>query len=365
MKRRNQILAGLLGAQIVLIVLVFLPRLLPSQNQSGPLLGSVQASDIVKLTISDKDGKTVTLAKQGTDWNLPDFENYTAKSEQVTQFLNKLIGIKTDVLATNTVSSLKRLQVADDDFVRKVDLQGADGMVHTLYLGTPSGGGANHVRLGGQNNVYVARGINAFEAANDVNGWINLTYLSVPQSNVMSASIENAQGKFEFSNNANVWTMKGLPGGTQFNQTALTGLLGRLGSLAMISPLGKAAKPEYGFDKPSATVTVVVSDTNSTKVYTLKIGAKDSEGNYPAISSDSTWYVKVPAASVEPFLNAKTESFLVQPTPAPAGTSQPIPPVTATPILEATPTLTATESLTSTTSITATAPLTPTATPKP
>jgi hypothetical protein len=68
MKRRNQILAGLLGAQIVLIALVFLPRVLPSQNQSGPLLGNVQASDIVKMTISDKSGKALTLAKQGADW---------------------------------------------------------------------------------------------------------------------------------------------------------------------------------------------------------------------------------------------------------------------------------------------------------
>jgi hypothetical protein len=365
MKRRNQILAGLLGAQIVLIVLVFLPRVLPAQNQSGPLLGNVQASDIVKMTVSDKDGKSLTLAKQGADWTLPDFENYTAKSDQVTQFITKLIGIKTDVLATNTASSLKRLQVADDDFVRKIDLQGADGNVHTLYLGTASGGGANHVRLGGQDNVYVARGINAFEAAADVNGWITPTYLSVPQNNILSASIENAQGKFEFSNNANVWSMKNLPSGAQFNQQELIALLARLGSLNMQSPLGKDARPEYGLDKPSATVTAVVSDTNSTKVTTLKIGARDSAGNYPVISSDSTWYVTVPAASVEPFINAKTDTFLVQSTPVPAGTVQPEAPVTATPVLEVTPTLTATESLTPTAPIATTSTLTPTATPKP
>ncbi len=363
MKRRNLILAGLLGAQILLIALVFLPRLLPSQNQSGPLLGSVQASDIVKMTVSDKDGKTVTLAKQGADWILPDFENYTSKSDQVMQFLSKLTGIKTDVLATSTAGSLKRLQVADDDFVRKVDLQGADGKVHTLYLGTASGGGANHVRLGGQDNVYVARGINAFEAATDANGWINPTYLSVPQSNILSASIENAQGKFDFANNANVWTMKNLPGGAQFNQEELLSLLARLGSLNMQSPLGKQAKPEYGLDKPSATVTAVVSDTNATKVYTLKIGAKDGEGNYPVISSDSTWYVKVPGASVEPFITAKTETFLVQATPTPEAALPPTP--TELPTLEATPTLTATEASTPTAPITATAPLTPTARPTP
>ena len=365
MKRRNQILAGLLGAQIVLIVLVFLPRLLPAQSQSGPLLGSVQAADIVKMTISDKDGKTVTLAKPGADWTLPDFENYTANSDQVAQFIGKLIQIKTDVLETNTASSLKRLQVADDDFVRKIDLQGKDGTVHTLYLGTASGGGANHVRLGGQDNVYVARGINAFEAATDVNGWINPTYVSVPQNNILSASIENAQGKFEFSNNANVWSMKNLPSGAEFNQQELITLLDRLGSLNMQSPLGKEAKPEYGLDKPSATVTAVVSDTNSTKVTILKIGAKDSAGNYPVISSDSTWYVTVPAASVEPFVNAKVDTFLVQATPAPQGILPspaatlltPQIPVTATPLPAVTPLPPAT--------ITATTSLTPTATPKP
>ncbi|HTP07078.1 MAG TPA: DUF4340 domain-containing protein [Anaerolineae bacterium] len=359
MKRRNQILAGLLGAQIILIVLIFLPRMLPAQNQSGPLLGNVQASDIVKMTVSDNVSHTITLAKQGNAWTLPDFENYPAKSDQVSQFVDKLIGIKTDVLATNTASSLKRLQVADDDFVRKIDLQGSDGTVHTLYLGTASGGGANHVRLGGQDNVYVARGLNAFEAATDANGWINPTYLSVPQNNILSASIENAQGKFEFSNNANVWSLKNLPSGAQFNQQELLTLLATLGSLNMQSPLGKTAKPEYGLDKPSATVTVVISDANSSKVDILKIGAKDSAGNYPVISSDSTWYVTVPAGSVEPFINAKLDTFLVQPTPTPQGAlpaptetlPMPTSPVTATPIATAT--------------ITATTPLTPTATPQP
>jgi hypothetical protein len=127
----------------------------------------------------------------------------------------------------------------------------------------------------------------------------------------------------------------------------------------MQSPLGKEAKPEYGLDKPSATVTAVVSDTNATKVYTLKIGAKDSQGNYPVISSDSPWYVKVPGASVEPFINAKTETFLAQATPTPEAPLPPTP--TAIPALEvpvtATPVPTA--------SITATTPLTPTATAKP
>ncbi len=344
MKRRNQILAGLLGAQIILSVLVFLPRVLPAQSQSGPLLGNLQASDIVKVTLTEKNGNGLTLAKQAAGWTLPQFEDYAANGDQVTRFLGQLVGIKTDVLATNTASSLKRLQVADDDYVRKIDLQGADGTVHTLYLGTASGGGANHVRLAGQDNVFVARGINSGEAATDVGAWINQTYLSVPQNNILSATIENAQGKFELSNKANVWSMQNLPHGGQFNQEAVISLLARLGSLTMMRPLGKEAKLEYGLDKPSVTVTVVVSDTNNTKVYTLKVGAKDSEGNYPVISSDSPWYVRVAPFNVEPFITAMVDTFLLEQTPTPEAT----PSSSALPTLEATPELTPTAPITAT-----------------
>jgi hypothetical protein len=212
----------------------------------------------------------------------------------------------------------------------------------------------------------VARGINSVEAGTAVSNWIDPKYVSVPQNTILSASIENANGKFEFANNTNTWSMKNLPSGAQFNQNALVGLVGRLGALNMLSPLGKEAKPEYGLDKPSATVTVVISDANASKVTVLKIGAKDSDGNYPVISSDATWYVKVPAASIDPFVNATLDTFLVQATPTPAAA---LPTPEALPTLEATPTLAATELPTTTTPISATTPVMPTAmptaTPKP
>ena len=102
-----------------------------------------------------------------------------------------------------------------------------------------------------------------------------------------------------------------------FNPDSVVTLLSRLSSINMVKPLGKTAKPEYGLDAPSATITAVVSDTASTKVVTLKIGAKDASGNYPVISSDSTYYVSVAASYVEGFINATQDSFLVQPTPTP------------------------------------------------
>jgi hypothetical protein len=190
--------------------------------------------------------------------------------------------------------------------------------------------------------------------------WIDPTYVNVPQTSILSATIENAQGKFEFAKDAqNQWTLKGLTADQAFNPDSAVTMMARLSSITMVKPLGKTAKPEYGLDKPTATVTVILSDTASTKVTTLKIGTKDADGNYPVISSDSTYYVSVASYNVEPFVTAKIDTFLVAatPTPAAAPTVEPI----ATPTLTPTEPVTASVPITSTPPVTATTPLTATA----
>jgi hypothetical protein len=331
------------------------PRVLPSQSAAAPLLGTLQAADVTGLTIQDQGGKRVDLAKKNGAWVLPAGDDYTASPDKVMAFVEKLIGLKTDPLVTRTASSHKRLQVAGDAYVRKIDLTLAAGGVTSLYLGSASGG-ATHVRLDGHDEVFLARGLNSFEASTDVAGWIDPTYLSVPQDKVLSATIENAQGKFEFTKDAqNQWMLKGLTPDQKFNPDSVVTLMARLGSISMVKPLGKTAKSEYGLDKPTATVTVIMSDTASTRVTTLKIGTKDADGNYPVISSDSTYYVSVAGFNVDGYVTAKLDTFLVVPTPTPV----------ATPALApvATPTLAPTEPVTSTVPITSTAPVTATTPP--
>lgn len=326
MNRRNRILAGVLAAQVIVAAIVFVPRLLPTQSAAAPLLGSATAADVTALVIQEKAGAAIELAQQSGVWVLPASDNYPASPEKISAFVEKLIGLKTDPLVTRTAGSHKRLQVAADDYVRKVDLKFADGSTKTLYLGSASGG-ATHVRLASEDAVYLARGLNSFEAGTGAAAWINPAYMSVPQENILSATLENAQGKFEFTKDAqNQWMLKGLTANQKFNPDSAVTLLARLGSISMVKPLGKTAKPEYGLDKPGAIVTAIVSDTASTKVYTLKIGTKDTEGNYPVISSDSTYYVSVASFNVEPYTTAKIDTFLVAPTPTPAPTA----PVTAT-----------------------------------
>ena len=364
MNRRNQILAGLLVAQVIIAAIVFIPRILPSQIEAAPLLGAVQAADVTGLTIQDKSGASVELVQKNGAWVVPNSDDYAANGDKIKALVTKLIGFKTDPLVTRTAASHKRLQVADDDYLRKVELKLADGTSRALLLGAGSGGNTTYVRLGGQDNVYLARGLSSFEAATDIASWINPTYVSVPQDRMLSATIENAQGKWQLAKNAqNQWTMQGTADTSKFDPNSAANLLGRLSSLSMLKPLGKEAKPEYGLDKPGATVTLVMSDTASTKVFKLRIGAKDKDGNYPVISSDSQYYVTVSASEADPFVNANQDTFLIKPTPAPVATLAPAPSTELTPTLEPTPALTSTSELTSTPAMTAT--IMPKATVKP
>ncbi|MBI5567830.1 MAG: DUF4340 domain-containing protein [Chloroflexi bacterium] len=355
MNRRNRILAGVLAVQLVIAVVVFVPRVLPSQSAAAPLLGTLQVADVAGLAIQEQGGKRVDLVKKNGAWVLPAGDDYAASPDKVAAFVEKLIGLKTDPLVTRTANSHARLQVSDTTYVRKVDLTLADGGVTSLFLGSASGG-ATHLRLDGHDEVYLARGLNSFEASTDMASWIDATYVSVPQDQILSATIENAQGKFEFAKDAqDQWTLKGLTADQAFNPDSVVTMMARLSSITMVKPLGKTAKPEYGLDKPTATVTVILSDTASTRVTTLKIGMKDADGNYPMISSDSTYYVSVAGFNVDGYVTAKLDTFLVVPTP----TSMVVP--TIEPV--AIPTLIATEPVTSTPPVTATVPLTATTTP--
>jgi hypothetical protein len=376
MNRRNRILAGLLAVQVVIAAVIFVPRLLPTQSAAAPLLGTLQASDITGLAIQDNTGKRVDLVKQNGTWVLPGSDNFTASTDKITPFIEQLIGLKTDPLVTRTANSHARLQVAPDNYVRKIDLTAADGGVTSLYLGAASGGNATYVRLDGHDEVYLGRGLSSYQAGTDVASWIDPAYLTVAQDKILSATVENSHGKFEFVKDAQgQWALKGLTPTPDrpFNPDSVVTLLSRLSSINMVKPLGKTAKPEYGLDAPTATVTAIVSDTASTKVITLKVGAKDADGNYPVISSDSTYYVSVAASYVEGFINATQDTFLVQPTPTPAAapTEAPLAPPTAVPTepvtssipLTATEPITPSEPITSTTPLTVTEPITPTVTP--
>ncbi|MDQ1300517.1 MAG: hypothetical protein QG637_435 [Chloroflexota bacterium] len=324
MTRLHQILIGLLAVQLILVGLIFfLPK--PGQAAATPLLGATKAEEITSLTIRDDKGTSIKLAKGAAGWILPDAGDFAADSAKITPVTVKLAALKAGRSVAQNEANFKRLQVADETFQRKVEIGTAGGGAFTLYLGSSAGGRATHVRLAGQNDVFIAADLAPFDVDADAASWINASYVEVAQADVTSLTLQNAQGQFVFEKNAQgQWTMQGLAAGEQFSANNFTTALTYASSLRMTRPLGKTDQPAYGMAQPAAVVTLKTKKDNQEKTITLTIGAKDAgDSTYIVKSSESPYYVKVADYSVNELVTRGKVNFLQQPTPAPGATATP------------------------------------------
>lgn len=317
--RRIQILAGLLIAQIALLAIVYWPR--PTQATSAPLFPDLKTADVARLTISDKDGKSITLAQQAGNWLLPNAGDFPAQTSKVTALLDKVAGLKTNRLITQTPASHARLQVADNNFVRRLDLETTQGAKYTLYLGSAPRAGATHFRLAGQDNVYQVGNLSSTDAAIEPVGYIDATYLSFADADVTTLTVANAKGKLEFSKTAEgAWTLAELKPDQPLDAGQVQMLLNRIASVNLTRPLGITADPAWGLDKPGAVVTAITKSAQGEgKTYVLQIGAKDeTTNNYYVKASTSPYYVQVASFSLDDFVNKAAADFIAAPTPTPA-----------------------------------------------
>lgn len=317
MNRLNQILIVILALQFALGAVIFWPRTVSSEGGSGPLLVDFTAADVVSLIISDQEGNRVDLAKTGDEWVLPKAGDYPADGGKITPVLDKIEGIKTSRLVTQTDASHKRLKVAGDEFNRLLEITLKDGSTHKLFLGSSAGAGATHVRADGQSEVYLTSELASWEVSPQASAWIDTLYFSVPQTTTVAMTLENQNGKFEFEKAGESWTMKGLAGDETFNEANLTTLLNQATSVRLTDPLGKEEQPSYGLDQPLAVVTLKTRDGDREETHVLRIGAKSEEGNnFFAGSSDSPYYVQVSEFTGNNFV-AKTRDDFIQPPPTP------------------------------------------------
>lgn len=317
MKRHQQILAGLVVVQLVLIAVVFWPR--PATSGSGErAFPNLKAEDIVALRITDNQGASVYLRRGADGWVLPDAGDYPAQSQTIAPLLEKIVGLRSDRLVTRTEASHQRLQVASNSFVRRVTLELADGSFHILYLGSAPQHTTTHFRVEGRNETYLTSELTTWELSTRVASWINASYLSVPLDTLTEVTLENAQGRFTFvpvsgsaETTAREWTLVGLAEGETANATAIRTLVSRAASVVVQQPLGKEARPAYGLEQPRAVVTL----KTDTETITLTVGAEHGTDGYVVKSSQSPYIVVASKFSMQDLVSQGRENFIVVPEP--------------------------------------------------
>lgn len=317
----NQILILLLVIQIVLGAIVFWPGNAAS-GDSGQLLVDLKAGDVVELTIRDGSENQIKLARQGESWVLPQAGDYPADEENITSLLEKIEGIKTNRLVTQTDGSHKRLQVAGDDFNRLLEVGLANGSSYELFIGSQAGGNATHVRAGNQAEVYLTGDLNPWDAGAQPANWIDTLFFEVPQADVTRLALENENGTFEFIKAGESWTMTDLADDEILNESTVTSLLSQASSVRMTTPLGTEVMADYGLAEPQAIVTL----QTITETFTLQVGAQnpDEDNSYVLSASNSPYFVRVAAFTGNNFADKTRTDFLQEPpTPeAETGTSE-------------------------------------------
>jgi len=314
LSKGNQILAGLLALQIVVAVVIFWPRPLGAEGrETQPLLPGLEADQVMRVTIRDDKDTQIVLARKEGKWVLADAGDYPCRDDVVQKFLEKLVGLKTGRLVTETAASHKRLRVAEDDYLRLVELELADGAVHRLYVGTSPSYSVSHVRAEGQNPVYLVSDLSSTDASTMAGTWIDTAYVTIPADQIAALTLENANGTIEFVRQDDEWTLADLGPDETANKTAISTLINRITSLRMVRPLGTEPRPEYGMQDPSAVVIAQVRDESGAMVpRAVHVGALDAGGEgYVVKYSESPYFVRVAEFTVKDWVE-KTRNDLLE-----------------------------------------------------
>jgi hypothetical protein len=311
MNRLNQILVAVLITQLIIGALVLLPGTLPSEAGVEALLPELEAGEVVGLTITGGDGRSIALARRGEDWVVADAGEYPVLEERVPELLEKIVALQTGRLVTETPGSHKRLKVDESDFERLFEVE-ADGGTYRFYIGSSPSFGAAHVRVEGQDEVYLTSELSAQDAGTQATDWVDGSYVDLAQEEVTGWRLENGQGTFDFAKEGDGWTLAGLAEDEQLDESAVQTLLSRATMVRLVEPLGTQEVSAYGLEAPQAVVTLETAEGTQT----LRVGAQDAaDKSYVVAWSGSPYYVRVSEFSVQDLVAQTREDLLLQPTP--------------------------------------------------
>jgi|AP95_1055475.scaffolds.fasta_scaffold03788_3 hypothetical protein len=317
MTTKNKVLAGLMGLQAVLLIVVFWPA--SSGSGIEKMFPGLKEVDVIGVTITDSEGRSIRLARSALGCVLPDADDYPCLKDKFPDFLGLVVPITTASLVAETKGSHSRLKVADDDFERVIDVETVGGNRYKLYLGTSPRGRSAHVRADGRDQVYVAASLSAFDASAEAAAWVDPVYFSVPQDRVLAFTLENGSGGLRLEKEeSGDWTLVGDGIQGTLDQTKAQSLARRASSLRLLRPLGKEELDSYGLKEPIAVLTISTkNDDSGSGDFVLQIGAEyDQEKGFVVKSSKSDYYVVMGESSVQDFIDKGSDDLLESPSTA-------------------------------------------------
>jgi len=314
MSKTNKILGVLLAIQLLLTGYLFWSGR-STVNPGVELLGGLTADQVQRLVVGESADRQVVLNKKGKEWlvELAPGRDYPADPEKVESMLGRLAGLKSGRLVSRTKGGQRRLEVAADQYNRKVELVTEKGS-RTLYLGTSPSYQSIHARVGDSDEVYLIRDLAAWELPGESSGWWQTRYLDVDPAQVLEVELSNRQGTLHLSRTSaeESWRFDGEAG--QPDAKKVADLLPALCRVTINQVVADTAWQPKG--QPEATLKLKTGDRQEE----LTIWPRpDEKSDYPVKVGGSEFYAKAGGYSVEPILNAKAAALQPEaPKPEPA-----------------------------------------------
>lgn len=325
MSSTNKKLALLLIVQVVLIMGMRLSSEPTMTYETVTVLPGLDPDKVTKVEIwgppksgDGPDQNSVVLAKTNGSWGVANADAFPVDATKVKEKLNELKALTSRTKVLESATYHEKLEVSADKFQRKVTVH-ADGKPTTVYFGTNASFKNTHVRVDGSDAVYLVNDFATSDLGDRAWHWVDREYVKFGAEQVWAVDITNGKGQMKLEKNPvdNMWAALGMT--EELDKTTIDDLVRKASSINLDAPVGKTAKPEHGFDAPSATISLVTGTSTiagtpppTTNTVTIKVGKKlEKQNQYFVKSSTSEYVVRVPGWAIDPLVN-KTKADLIK-----------------------------------------------------
>ncbi len=213
MKRTNMILSVLLAAQVIVFGLGYVFCGSENVNKASRklLLSGMDRDSIESLVVEDKDGKSIKLTHDKNGWSLPDKSGFPADAAKVDRILGKLLGMESVYVVSSGTSHYVDLEVAADNFRRKVTLEGPKSK-KLLIIGKAGSDGYTNVRVDPGPEVYAVEDLKAWELGTRASDWVKRDYIDLDKKRLAKLEIHGGEADIVLERkNLAEWSMNGKP----------------------------------------------------------------------------------------------------------------------------------------------------------
>ena len=270
MTKLNKVLILLAALQLGILVASRAWNTKQVEKPSSKTLLTLDKDAIQQIEIIDDEGKKALLKKQSAGvWKLANAGDYPVKKTTIEEFVNKLKSLKSTQLVTSKPEHRHRLEVAKDKFQRRVTVSLSDGKTRTFFLGSSPLLRKVHLRFDDDDRVFLAGDLSAWDAGTSASTWVETSYFKADREDIVALELRNGQGEFRLVKGDGGWKItssKPAEGqAEELDQTQVDSLLSSAASVTLQTPVGQEDKPEYGLDKPTATLLLQTQRKRKTK----------------------------------------------------------------------------------------------------